>query len=895
MSLQVCHCGWSKVTSVHGLRTHQGIKGCTPKGVKIAQSDQQYLQDFVGAPAIHLDVKLRVQTSIKTDTTDYYSDLSLQVCHCGWSRMTTYQGLRIHQGKMGCTLKGMRIPREEQYKWNKQQEADVDCRKPAERVVVKKESLSPRRRRSNNSAATTVQEGYMPPSAAARRSPQRSSKSDQQQFSSLHQVNRPVREHLTPTYPERNKKIKRQLSRNADSRAGEYCSIDRSTGYAATVKEEPKSPFAVSQPLFQRDTKSGQKLQDFSTDVQMNRYVKEPPTLEAVVRPKQKHREGRASSRVNRQLVREHPASMYQENVVLPKEEKLQNQLLSQNTDRAVEEYWSVKSSSRNATTAAALKEEPKLSPRPSLRRATKSSHQMQDSFTDVKVNKKVRELPNAPPLVPAVPPTENSRKDPTPSEVNRSVRENSRTPPPVLSKKKDALLFKVRQEKIKPELQQKLQKTEEKLTGIRTAEPVCESVDSATNTQTAPAAEVSATEDPASLNEAAQPGFSTGMTVKELARMFSATTDQEPKNEGGEQKPSQVKLLAREFSASTEREAVVQSKEKDKKKQGVEEGKFLAPEFLASTARETAVQPQENDNEEQKLSENEPPSINSATAAKVLEEPKQSVTTQSSLKKVSDTQGDLQLQVNTVRKHPTTPPPVLPKNNILLVKVKEGTFKSELQQKHPEEKTADIKPAETVHEKVADTANTNTQVSAKEDPPSLNEAAQPDFSTGMKVKELAQMFSATTNQEPKNDKVEQNPSQTKLLAQRFSAVTANKTALQPKGKDKTQAKLLAPRFSASTVRETVGQPKNNDGEKHKLSQKQLPNSTNVATRMNPEAAAEATMEKDPKSSCETAQLSDVCASVKVKDLIRMFSATATQETDVQTKGKKREQNLPKW
>lgn len=386
---------------------------------------------------------------------------------------------------------------------------------------------------------------------------------------------------------------------------------------------------------------------------------------------------------------------------------------------------------------------------------------------------------------------------------------------------------------------------------------------------------------------EATQPDFSTGMTVKELARMFSASTDQEPKNEGGEQKPSQVKLLAQGFSASTVGEAVVQPKEKDKKKRGVKEAKLLAPEFLAATARETAVQPQENDKEEQKPSQNEPPNINSTTAAAIIEKPKQSVaTTQRSLRKVSNTQGDLQLHVNgSVRKHPTTPPPVLPKKkDALLFKVKEGAFKSEPQQKHQEEKATDIRPAETVHEKVADTAKTNTQVSAKEDPPALNEDT-PDFSTGMTVKKLAQMFSATTDQEPKNDKVEHKPSQTKLLAQRFSALTARKPAIQPKEKDKeAQAKLLAPRVSASTVRETTVQPKENDEEKHK--QRQLPNS---ATRLNP---AEATVEKDSKSSCETAQPSDVCAGVKVKDLIRKFSAAATQETDVQTEANKREQNL---
>ncbi|KAK5893322.1 hypothetical protein CgunFtcFv8_006205 [Champsocephalus gunnari] len=45
------------------------------------------------------------------------SDKSMQICHCGWSNVTTYQGLRTHQGKMGCTPKGMGIPESEQFRF----------------------------------------------------------------------------------------------------------------------------------------------------------------------------------------------------------------------------------------------------------------------------------------------------------------------------------------------------------------------------------------------------------------------------------------------------------------------------------------------------------------------------------------------------------------------------------------------------------------------------------------------------------------------------------------------------------------------------------------------------------------------------------------------------------
>lgn len=40
--LRHCHCGWSKVTTYQGLRTHQGKRGCTPKGVEVKEHDQHY-------------------------------------------------------------------------------------------------------------------------------------------------------------------------------------------------------------------------------------------------------------------------------------------------------------------------------------------------------------------------------------------------------------------------------------------------------------------------------------------------------------------------------------------------------------------------------------------------------------------------------------------------------------------------------------------------------------------------------------------------------------------------------------------------------------------------------------------------------------------------------------
>lgn len=91
-------------------------------------------------PIIDVIEKINSPIMSQKDTTDYYSGMSLQVCHCGWSKVTTYQGLRIHQGKMGCTPKKTRSPKTEECDWNNQGE-EVGQRKhqPAKRTTVKKE------------------------------------------------------------------------------------------------------------------------------------------------------------------------------------------------------------------------------------------------------------------------------------------------------------------------------------------------------------------------------------------------------------------------------------------------------------------------------------------------------------------------------------------------------------------------------------------------------------------------------------------------------------------------------------------------------------------------------------------------------------------------------------
>ena len=63
--------------------------------------------------------------------TDNNSDRRPRVCHCGWSKVTTYQVLRTHQGIMQCTPKGMRIPESEQDYWKSQWEMKQGHYQPA--------------------------------------------------------------------------------------------------------------------------------------------------------------------------------------------------------------------------------------------------------------------------------------------------------------------------------------------------------------------------------------------------------------------------------------------------------------------------------------------------------------------------------------------------------------------------------------------------------------------------------------------------------------------------------------------------------------------------------------------------------------------------------------------
>ncbi|XP_050931404.1 proteoglycan 4 isoform X4 [Lates calcarifer] len=787
MSLQVCHCGWSKVTTYQGLRTHQGRMGCTMKGVRVAESDQQFMWTNVELTNAQKDLRLDVYTSFKTDTY-FYSDKSLQVCHCGWTKMTTYQGLRIHQGKMGCTPKGVRIPKEEQYYWKNQWEVEVkvkvDQRKcqPAKRAIIKEEKvLEPPGMYVSTNSAATVNERYkstFAPPKEAQRSSRRTTKSksdyQHQDFYTLPQVNRSVREPpvtLPPVVRPKEKKAKHQtLSQTEDRRAmtGNQRKIHDWTDYATTaasIKEEPKSPFATPQPHFQRPTKSkpGHQLYDFSI------Y---PQTADSRAMTGSRSN-GRTDLRTTAPVIKEELHSPFvtpQYSLQRPTNSNLGHQRqdfynLPQTADcRAMTGNQRKIHGCTGYETTAVTKEEPKSSleaPQQSFQRAVTSNagHQLYDVSAGVQATKSdvpvsstissatIKEEPKSP--LPIPPPSFPRATHPKPGnqpqgfstgeQVNGSAREH---PPTTVAQPRetDRKENEVRQKRPRPEILPKIQ-MKEKMRNIRAAERACENVPDSTSTtnQRNSAAAEATTEHVESMGETTQPDFSTGLTVKELARMFSATTTQN---------------------------TAVQSKEQNGEKPVLSQAKPLVQRFSATAAQQTPAQPLEKDKENQKLSENVPDSTS-----------------------------------------------------------------------------------------IAQTNSAAAEATTKDDPKSLDDTAQPDLSTGMKVKELARMFSATTNQE---------------------------TAVQPTEKRKlSQVKLLAQRFSVIPAQETAVRPKKKDKENYYLSQVQrVPDSTGATAKMNP-AATEATTERDPKSSCETEQLSDFSTGMKVKDLARMFLAATTQDTAV--------------
>ncbi|KAM9335529.1 uncharacterized protein ABDE67_020517 [Symphorus nematophorus] len=257
--------------------------------------------------------------------------------------------------------------------------------------------------------------------------------------------------------------------------------------------------------------------------------------------------------------------------------------------------------------------------------------------------------------------------------------------------------------------------------------------------------------EDPSSSCETAQLShFSTGLKVKELARMFSAITTQEtavkPQDKHGEErKHTSQNTHHRRPSA-----------------------KLMAQKLSATTVEETAVRPQEKDAKDQNLPQNVPDSTSSTTQMKPTSAQatiKEAPTSSCETAQVSHCSTGLKVKELAQMFSTTTT-----QKTAVQLKEKHREQQKLSQVKFIAQKLSATAAKETVdHTKEKDKKDQNLQknvpnststtnqmnpASAKatteeDDHKSSFKTAQPShFSTGLKVKELARMFSATTTQE---------------------------------------------------------------------------------------------------------------------------------------------------
>ncbi|CAK6975566.1 nucleolar protein dao-5-like isoform X3 [Scomber scombrus] len=836
MNIQVCHCGWTKLTTYQGLRIHQGKKGCTPKGMKVEESEQQYMWGNVGHPKQQQDLWVDVYASIKNDTKDVSLQMSLQVCHCGWTSVTTYHGLRTHQGKMGCTKKGVRIPATEQYKYENQWE-EYHHRKhePAKKEKIKKENVPVPSRITTGTKYTApaakIKEEYKAP-AVSQRSNSAASQQLHEFFTSVQVKHRHEKLKFSHYKIAKNETYQInifQMDRSIRERPTHLVypvqeTQSRKKKSQVTIKEEPYTPLATPHRSLQTATnfRSGHEQHDFSSGVQVDRLIIERPII-------------------------------YLTPGARPKEKNKKDQTLSQVSARGAMTGYTA--------AAATIKEEPYTplaTPHRSLQTATnfRSGHEQNDFSSDVQVNRSVRDcpttgsLPRTRPLPPPRPlptslllptvvrPKKKERKDQTSPQVNRSVRCPTvppLSPPQPLTPTAHPLPTVVRpknterkdrtlsQAKLKSELELKIQMREEKMQK-KEAERTCESVPDSTSTTTqtnSAAGNVTTKKDPKSLCETAQvTDFPTGMKVKQLTQMFSATTQET---------------------------AVQRPKEKHEEERKLPQlEKPLLQKVLTIATKETAVQPKEQNREDQKLSL--VPDSTSVTTklnpaaieATRKEDPKALCETAvisdfSTVLKVKQ----LAQMFSATTQETAVRPKVKHNEEQKLEQAKEETSKSNSEKvRMREEKMRNViraveRACECVPDVTSTTTNTNSTAAdaiTKEDPKSLCETAQvSDLPTGMKPKPLAQTYFATTTKE---------------------------TAVQPNEQDREDQTLSL-----------------------------VPDSTNATTK------AESTTKEDPKALCETAALSDFSTGLKVKQLAWMFSTT-NQETAEKVK-KHQEERKP--
>ncbi|XP_027893700.1 uncharacterized protein LOC114157110 isoform X3 [Xiphophorus couchianus] len=514
MSLQVCHCcGWTKVTTHHGLRVHQGRMGCTPTGTRIAEPQQQYTWSHGGQTNIKLSYKLEVRSAVKIESSNYYSDMSLHTCHCGWKKMTNYHGLRKHQGMMGCTPKGLRIPKEEQSAWRDHWKPQPDNKTlPVAKKVHRKEENSPEIPRMRN---------FSNPTSAAEVKKENKSASSQKatRSKSRHQLE----ERFTPL------KI-------SEERWSAVSCNDHVTA-ASRIKAEPVKPLEACIPRYpdDRSTASAERNES-SLYLLMNHWLGEIPA----VQPEDRHRS-----------FSEHPSAPTD----VPRG-KTDSQLLT---------------SGQGTPRSQLLKEIQNCLKKYKKRRDEKmmnSARETVDESSRISTNSviKAESLEKnqsclAAQQHPLKKPTET--KTAAAEQRNESVNKCSTSQPPVPAKRKSLLSFTGTPEKAEGSSasangdMKKDNKKEEPVQVSRAAPPV---VPPKRNLRSFRVRQLSGRDITNHLERANRE-----LKVKELVRMFSVSAAQEntvgTEEKPGSEHPRVVKLLAQRHSAMPAQESRIQPK----------------------------------------------------------------------------------------------------------------------------------------------------------------------------------------------------------------------------------------------------------------------------------------------------------------------------------------------
>ncbi|XP_008420797.1 uncharacterized protein LOC103472746 isoform X2 [Poecilia reticulata] len=556
MSLQVCDCcGWTKVTTYQGLRIHQGRMGCTPRGARIAEPQQQYTWNLGGQTNVNLGYKLEVRNTVKIESSNYYSDMSLQTCHCGWKNMTNYHGLRTHQGMMGCMPKGVRIPKEEQSAWRDHWKTQLDNKKlPVTKKVNTKEENSPEIPRMRN---------YSNPTSGAK--VKKENKSGSSQKSTRSKSRHQLEERFTPL--------------KTSEEYWSTVSCDNYATAASRIKAEPVSPLEDCIPRYP-DDRIWDVRDESSLYLQMNDWLGEIPAAQ---------QEDRCGT------FREHPRAPTPSLQVLHGEK---DSLLP--------------TSGQETPSSQLLKEIQNCLEKYKKRRDEKMVNSARETVGETSriSNNSVIKAESVEKNHSRLPTQQHPLKKPTETKTaaaeqrNESVRKCSTTQPPVPAKRKSLLLLTGTPEKAegpsasadgemrKDDKKEKLEQNVRHTTKVRSTvkeknSPPPHSLRNPTDTKVTSSEQVSRAAPPVVPPKRNLRSFrvrqlsgrditndleraNREMKVKELVRMFSVSAAQEntggTKEEPASEHPRVVKILAQRHSAMPAQETRVQPKVEGRK-----------------------------------------------------------------------------------------------------------------------------------------------------------------------------------------------------------------------------------------------------------------------------------------------------------------------------------------